>query len=334
MLAGLAVQIVADAPFNSSGTNTTNLVVNSPHPTTIKEGHLHLNFVSDGKLVLEKSQTLDFPAGPTTVAVNWSVSDFSADYKPDGDNLLIAFWTDSENNIIDSAARPLNSFAEDPRPTADSDAALWNFGTVTQGEVLNQRVSLASVGALDLLGYVAGSPGLSVTQTGSKPLSLGDVATYELTLDTRTLPTGPYTGTVTLRTSDPAHPLYTVQVNGTIEPLTGDAYARTVVDRPLDVEVWVVGDHSQGDWITYTHALGPDAASLHPVKVYDNNSVLQGVGAVATDFSEGTASADMFGDGRDGVMPGSGNLDDDKWLWRWERQWNQGFDMHLGHRQT
>ena len=38
-------------------------------------------------------------------------------------------------------------------------------------------------------------------------------------------------------------------------------------------------------------------------------AAIYGVGKYATDFGQGTASYDMFGDGRDGVMPGSGNLD-------------------------
>jgi hypothetical protein len=311
MLEGVGLQIVSEDLLKVDGTNTTHLVVNSPHPSTIEDGHLHLNFISDGKLVLEQSHTLDIPAGPTTFSAQWSVSDFSADYNPDGDNLLIAFWTDSENNIIDSTARPFASFAADPRPAADSDATNWDFGAVTQGEVLHRTVSLASVGDLDLLGYVTGSPGLSVSQTGSKPLNLGDLATYDLTLDTRVLSAGPYTGTVTLRTSDPTHPLYTIGVTGVIEPLNGDAYARPVVDRPLDVEVWVAGERTTGEWITFTHPLGSQPENLHPVKVLDANGATLGVGKYATDFGQGTASYDMFGDGRDGVMPSSGNLDND-----------------------
>jgi len=302
MLKGLAVQIVSDAPFNPNGTNRTSLIVNSPHPATIVDGQLHLNFVSDGKLVLEKSYTLDFPAGPTTHSVDWAVSEFSADYRPAGDNLLIAFWTDSENNIIDSGARPLNSFAADPKPGAASDAAVWDFGTVIQGEVLKRSVAIGSVGDVDLLAYVSGSPGLSISQTGSKPLGLGDLASYELSLDTRTLPTGPYAGTITLRTSDPTHPTFAVQVNGTIDPISGDAYVRKIVDRPLDVEVWVSGDHSQGEWVTFTHNLGPDAQSLHPVKVLNTNGVTLGTGKFATDFGTDTASYDTFGDGADGPL--------------------------------
>lgn len=281
MLKGLAAQIVTAAPFTPGGQNSTSLVVNSPHPATIVDGHLHLNFVSDGKLVLEKSYTLDFPPGPTTFTAEWTVSEFSADYKPAGDNLLIAFWTDSENNIIDSAARPLNSFAADPKPAADSDAALWDFGTVTQGEVLKRAVSIASVGNIDLLAYVNGSPGLSISQTGSKPLGLGDLASYALMLDTRVVPSGPYTGTVTLRTSDPVHPLYTVQVIGTVAPMIGDAYARSLTDRPLDAEIWVVGDRPSGASISFDHPLQSQPENLHPVKVYGlGESTPYGVGKV------------------------------------------------------
>ena len=161
MLEGLKVKIVTPAAFNAAGANTTNLVVNNPHPATIQGGHLYLNFVSDGKLVREKAYTLDIPAGPTVFPADWSVTEFSADYHPDGDNLLIAFWTDSEGNIIDRAARPFNSFAEDPKPAfamADADAT-WDFGTAQQGTLLKRSFTFANTGALDLLTYVSAPAG-------------------------------------------------------------------------------------------------------------------------------------------------------------------------------
>jgi hypothetical protein len=62
--------------------------------------------------------------------------------------------------------------------------------------------------------------------------------------------------------------------------------------------------------VEFTHTLGPDPQTLHPVKVYSQDySTLWGVGKYATPFGQGTASYDMFGDGSDGVMPSSGNLD-------------------------
>lgn len=133
-------------------------------------------------------------------------------------------------------------------PAATMMGESWNFGTVTQGEVLEHNLSVANTGFSRLYTYAAGPDGIQMTPSGISLVNAGDVAHYQLILDTRTVnPTGPYSGTVTLRTSDPAQPVYSVQVSGTIAPLVGDAYARRIVDRPLDVEVWVPGDHNQGE---------------------------------------------------------------------------------------
>jgi clostripain len=78
--------------------------------------------------------------------------------------------------------------------------------------------------------------------------------------------------------------------------------------RPLDYEAVIPGSHSQGEWVEFTHALGPDPQSLHPMKVYSQDyATLWGVGKYATPFGEYTASYDMFGDGRDGDLVISSN---------------------------
>ncbi len=309
MLEGLQVEVVTPAAFNVAGANTTHLVVNNPHPATIQGGHLYLNFVSDGVLVLEKPYTLDIPAGPTVFPADWSVTEFSADYHPDGDNILIAFWTDSEGNIIDSAARPFNSFAADPKPAFAMTGAdaIWDFGTAAQGTILKRSFTFANTGALDLLTYVSGPAGLTVSQTGSRRVSPADMTTYEMALNTANLAVGPYDGTITIRTSDPDNPARTVHVMGTITAMPADTPVGAM-QRPLDWPATVSG--TQGQWVEFAHTLGPEPSSLHPVKVYSQDyAALKGVGKYATPFSSGTAPGDMFGDGRDGVMPSSGNLD-------------------------
>jgi hypothetical protein len=309
MLKGIAVQVVATAPFDPAGVNTTNLVINNPHPALIVGCHLHLNFVSDGKLVLEKSFTLDIPAGPTVFAADWSATEFSADYNPTGDNLLIAFWTDSENNIIDSAARPFNSFAADPTPTfvmVDANVT-WNFGTAAQGTLLKRSFTFANTGSLDLLTYVSAPAGLTVSQTGSRRVGMADMTTYEMALNTANLSVGPYTSDITIRTSDPEARERTVRVTGIVTAVPADTPVGPV-QRPLDWPATVSG--TQGQWVEFTHTLGPEPQSLHPVKLYTQDySTLKGVGRYAMPFNQGTASYEMFGDGRDGVMPSSGNLD-------------------------
>lgn len=89
---------------------------------------------------------------------------------------------------------------------------------------------------------------------------------------------GAYDQTITLATSDPAHPARTLHVQGTITAATGDTSGGVLL-RPLDVPVTVTGSHSQGEWVDFTHSLGPDAASLQPVKVYSSDYVtLLGIG--------------------------------------------------------
>ena len=53
----------------------------------------------------------------------------------------MAFLTDYQGNILDTAGRPLSSFQADPLPTLVTDDAhlTWNFGTVEQGALLEHR---------------------------------------------------------------------------------------------------------------------------------------------------------------------------------------------------
>ena len=61
--------------------------------------------------------------------------------------------------------------------------------------------------------------------------------------------------------------------------------------HPLDWEADISGSHNQGEWVEFTHTLGPDAQSLHPVKVYSQDyGTLWGVRKYATPFGQGSAS--------------------------------------------
>jgi hypothetical protein len=86
----------------------------------------------------------------------------------------------------------------------------------------------------------------------------------------------------------------------------GGAQAAAVemgADRPLDWPTVIAGDHNQGETITFTHTLGPDAVSLQPCKVYDQSGgTLKGVGKYCSDFGTGTLPYQVFGTGRDGDL--------------------------------
>lgn len=311
MLEGLALEVATTDIVSATGTNLTHLIVNNPHPSTIEDGHLYVNFVSDGQLVAELPFTLTIPAGPTVFPVAWSTSVFSETYNPEADNILIAFWTDAEGTIIDSAARPLSTFAVDPGAILETGATnvSWDFGTARQGTVLKHSFDLANTGYLDLLTYVNAPVGVTLSQQGSRRVGPADVTTYEITVDTSSLPVGPYGTTIMLRSSDPAMPTQAVNLTGNITAATPDIPVGTL-QRPLDWPV-SVSSGNQGDWIQYTHTLDPVPQTLHPVKVYSQNyNTLWGVGKYATPFGQGTASYDMFGDGRDGPLTITANMTD------------------------
>ena len=129
------------------------------------------------------------------------------------------------------------------------------------------------------------------------------------------------TNSVTIATSDPTQPLLALRVLGNVTAATGDNAGGTV-QYPLDALVSVPGSHSQGEWYEYTHMLGPDPQTLHPVKVYSQNyATLFGVGKYATEFGQGTASYELFGTGKDRHNAGGGQLDTQR---RWRGIVNSG----------
>jgi len=310
MLAPLSLEIATSAPFTPTGSNTTHYVFNLPDSCAVEDGHLFVEYVKDdGTLVAEQVFTQTLQPGPNVIPVTWDTSIFTETYQSDHDYNILALVTDWQGNIIQSMARPLFSFQADPKPVFAMDAAdtTWDFGTATQGEVLEHTFTFANTGFLDLLTYVSAPAEMDLSQRGSRLVAPADIVTYTLTLHTADLPVGPYDETITIRTSDPDEPETSVQVTGTITDAVPSARVRD--DHPLDLIVTIPGDHSAHEWITFTHTLGPDPQSLHPVKVYSQtNGTLLGVGRYATPFGgEGTAFFEMFGDGSDGdLVVGSG----------------------------
>jgi hypothetical protein len=311
MLDDVGVEIVTSRPF-TVGVNSATLLVNNPSAKTLQNARLFLEVINiSGTVVSEVPTQVNLPPGPTAVPVSFNTGSFNPAYRAADDYIVMAFLTDYQGNILDTAGRPLSSFQVDPLPTlaADDTTLSWNIGTVTQGTLLKHPLALANTGFGRLYTYIPPTSGLALNTLGSRTIGAADQPLYELTLRTADLPVGTYDQTITLATSDPARPTRALRVYGTVTAASGDT-SGGVLQRPLDFAVNVPGSHSQGEWVDFTHDLGPNPQNLHPVKVYSQDySTLYGVGKYATAFGQGTASYDMFGDGRDGVMPSSGNLD-------------------------
>ena len=214
----------------------------------------------------------------------------------------MAFWTDYQGNILDTAARPLSSFQDDPRPRSRWRSAdeTWDFGTAQQGTLMQRQVHAGSVGYMDLLTHLRRCEQCSVAGPAA---ALGAAARRHSGLHgdaQHAVPAGRSRSRRRLRCArtTPRNPTKTITIRGDVTPMPEDAPGGATL-RPLDVPVTVTGN--QGDWVEFSHTLGPEPSSLHPVKVYSQDySTLKGVGKYATSFGQGTASYDTFGDGHDG----------------------------------
>jgi len=306
MLQDVGVELVTDEPFDASrSTQHVSLLVNNPSPQTVQNAHLFLEMINiSGTVVAEIPTEVTLPPGPISTVVSFNTALFDPPYQPDEDYIVMAFLTDYQGNILDTAGRPLSSFQVDPQPNlVVNDAALtWNFGALPQGAIAKHPLTIANTGYGRLYTYFPTTAGITLNQVAAQTIGAADAPNYELTLRTAELPVGPVDRTITLSTSDPDQPTRQVHIQGTVTAVTADG-TTGVLQRPLDLPVTVTGTHSSGEWVTFTHTLGPDAQKLHPVKVYrEDYSTLYGVGKYATDFSQGTVSYEMFGDGRDGDL--------------------------------
>ncbi|MFH2038983.1 MAG: CARDB domain-containing protein [Chloroflexota bacterium] len=313
---------------SSTSASDAGFVINSPHPIEITDGKLFVEYIDEaGEVMHEDVYNQTFPSGPTVVSVPINLSTY-----PPESSIVLAFFTDSQGNIIDSSARPLASFGPDPLPEAsltstpwevgvNNATALagtpsmasslvklpdpWDFGSVLAGTTLHASLTLANTGLGDLRYSLTGfGNGLSVS--GSSAGTLGSTATrlFSLTLDTAGMSPGAFSLSLTLRSNDPNHASIPIHITGTIAAQTGTASAYPISPyRPWDQYVYVPGPHNQNDLVTFDHTLTDDTTRMFPLYLYsEDGETMKGVGEYGVDFSGQTAPFGVFGTGEDGNL--------------------------------
>jgi hypothetical protein len=307
MLPDVGVEMVTHSAA-SAGVNNLDLLLNLPISTTLTDSHLFLELIdSSGMVVSEVDQTVQVQAGPNVVPISFDTGDFDPAYDdPDEDYIVMAFWTDYEGNILDTAGRPLSSFQDDPQPGSDimTSDDVWDFGTAQQGTLMQRQFSLASTGFMDLLTYLGEATGITVEGPTSAPIAPADTAVYTMTINTQYLPVGAFQEVIPLRTSDPANPERSITIQGEITPLPEDGTGDSLL-RPLDWEQYFSGSHNAGEQYDFAHSLLPDPESLHPCKLLnESGSSILGVGKYCSEFDSEVMSYSIFGDGSEGNFSG------------------------------
>ncbi len=294
------LKIISADPFSATDLNTTFFYFNNPTGVTIRNAILLVAFATpEGENVAEKVVPTTLLPGPNTIPVTWRASEFSPAYQPGQDYKMVGFITDHSNVVIDTDLRYLSSLRRDPHPELAMSESAWDFGTVTQGEVLRKSFSYANTGTGILDTYLDKPSGLAVSGAVALKLEPGDAATFTVVIDTQRLPTAAYERMITLRTSDPRNSSRTIRITGTISPVTGGAASSPIEGRPWDRYVWVPGSHTQGDKVDFAHGITTDAAEIEPLYAYDSTrKTFRGVGASLP----GHMPSSVFGDGRDGDL--------------------------------
>lgn len=294
MLEGVGLDIV------TTGTNTADFVLSSPHGTPITNANLAIEYIdSTGQIVHEDVSQYNLDPGSTRVPLT---VDFNT-YDP-AESLLLAYFTDSQGNIIDTAVRPLNTFQIDPVPQVQLAPSSYDFGSVEAGAIVEFTVTLANTGN-DLLRYVfTGLPlEMQATPASAGLLLPGEMRITTFRLDTAGIPAGAFSQTIDLRSSDPAVPSAHIDVSGTISPEPVSSTTYTVSPyQPWNQQAVIRGSHASADIITLEHTVADEAARMHPLYLYSaNESKLHGLGEFGQDFADEFVFDD-FGDGSDGDL--------------------------------
>jgi hypothetical protein len=217
MLKNPTVEFVTTEVF-TTGSNVTPFVVNNPTDITLVNANISVNMVSRTANANETVITMTLPPGPSVVPIEWNTDVFSPTFQADEEYIAIALLTDWQGHILNTVGRPLSSFQADPRATLalSDEQVVWDFGTAQQGTLMKHTFPVANTGFDDLSLYLGHSDAVETSQTGIFYLAPGDIKPYEVFLNTEGLPLGPYSETLTLRTSDLDHPFKTLQISGTI----------------------------------------------------------------------------------------------------------------------
>ncbi len=271
----------------SPGSNNTDLIINNPSDSIINDAYLFLEFIDDeGNVVLETSSINDLLPGPNVFTMNWDSAEFISTFDPSIDYIVLAFVTDYDGNIFDVVGRPLSSFQSDPKPSIIMSAMNyeWDFGSVSTGSILNSQISFANSG-YDKLKMQIGSedPPITLPIENYFELLPGEMEVIPLTLDTSSLSTGSYNGTLTLRTNDPDNAIVDIAITGTILDPVNDVNAQSDPYQPLSETLYIHGPQDANSVLTYPPSDGV-IDSAEPILFADDFGNVVGKGESFLDY--------------------------------------------------
>lgn len=276
MIPDLGLTITTQAAPAQAGGSTVYYVVNNPSDQTIQDAHLFVEYINpDGTPVAEQVIMQTLPPGPSVIPVE-ALAAANAGSSPGAPQAttsnILAIWTDSQGNKLDTSIRKAQDFQIDPLPKAAATTSGWDLGSVYQGASLYREFAYANVGQgfLPVKGEASGFQANLVGDRQAKlfPLQAG---TLGLLVDTST--PGPISGELILRTGDIQTPVIHIPVSGLVlaTPNLSISDGDVIFNRP---------NPTAGQTVTVTadiHNPGPDAVAGVVVRFYQGDPLAAGI---------------------------------------------------------
>lgn len=289
------IEIFSSQKFQD-GVNPVYYLLDNPTQTSIESGKLHLWVISnDGTIVLKQSSVATQLPGPNIIDLSIDTASFEPAYNPQNSYIVLAHWTDYADNILDVTGRYLSNFQSDPTVSIETNLIgnVWNFGNVQKGSVVTTQIAFANTGFRNLSVWSGMGVPVPVAPSSSiHQLEPGEMRIIPLSLDTSTLPIGPYNGSLTLRTNDPDNPIVEISITGTIVSPTDPVTASADPYSPLTENLYINGPLAANTIATYDNAAEVNSGA-EPIAFTDESGTVLGKGEQFVDLDDGLIAQNL-----------------------------------------
>ena len=270
------------------GLNTIHAFVYNPTQISIGNSQFVLNvYDQNGGRVLEEIHTETITPGPNTVALPFNTNNFST-YNEEEEYIVIIYWLDRQNIIIDINGRPSSSFGDDPQPIVSLSTTSIDNGQINNGNLIEKQIVVANTGDFPLIFEAfTNSNAIEVSQT-EKAIGSSGTSKFAIIIDPNQLNEGAFEEIVTIKTNSIVDPTIDIQITGVIQSITSVTSLKKNALLPLEEYVFFPTEQEAFNQISYL-SITSQNDRLKPIFVRDNSGIITGVGK---DFEKLTSETD------------------------------------------
>lgn len=276
--------------FNPNGDNQISLTLVNPRDETITNGQLLIAYAESetGEIVAGHQIDSSFFPGPNVFFDTFNTSEFSPSYDTNKEYKVKVLALDNQGIVVDIAYSQLKALGNSKPAKISLNFYDWDIGDIAKGKPVVNDLVIANTGFGKLWAWSGIGAPLQVVQVSTiHQLEPGEMKVIPLSLDTSSLPLGPYIGSLTLRTNDPDNPTIEISITGTIVSPTDPVTASADPYQPLTEKVYVNGPLAANTIATFNNA-AQVSSGAEPIAFTDESGTILGKGEQFIGLDEGS----------------------------------------------